>query len=164
MFLELPFLNDVELCFDGDVMKPIMSYVFFIVQGFFIILIGATGRLVSGNPFLLGGAVIGVFIMIWAVWTMRLNYLNMLPDTKRNSGLVTSGPYKVIRHPMYTAVLLFTLMLVLNDFTLLRAIFWLVLAVDLYFKLRYEESLLLENYPEYSAYKARTKRLVPFVY
>jgi protein-S-isoprenylcysteine O-methyltransferase Ste14 len=40
-----------------------------------------------------------------------------MPDLKANSILVTSGPYKFIRHPMYAAVLLITLAVVLNHLT-----------------------------------------------
>jgi len=88
----------------------------------------------------------------------------MLPDLKDNSRLVKSGPYKLIRHPMYASVLLVTLLLLINHFTFLRAGFWVVLFIDLHLKLSYEENLLLEIYPEYSDYKRTTKRIVPFIY
>jgi protein-S-isoprenylcysteine O-methyltransferase Ste14 len=95
---------------------------------------------------------------------MRLSNLNVMPDLKANSTLVTSGPYRLIRHPMYAAGLLITLSLVLNHPTLWRAGYWLVLAIDLHLKLRYEEKLLQEKYPQYSDYKQKTKRLIPFIY
>jgi len=55
-------------------------------------------------------------------------------------------------------------MLVVNDLTLLRAVLWLVLLIDLHFKFSYEEKLLIEKYPEYIDYKKKTKRLIPFIY
>ena len=141
-----------------------MSYIYVAIQVLFIILIGATGPIIPGNIAILTGIAIGVFTMFWALLTMRLSNLNMMPDLKHKSILVTSGPYRAIRHPMYASVLLVTLMLVVNHLTLLRAGFWLVLVIDLHFKYLYEEKLLLEKHPEYIDYKKKTKRLIPFIY
>jgi protein-S-isoprenylcysteine O-methyltransferase Ste14 len=141
-----------------------MSYIYIIIQVVFIILIGLTGPISPDNMFLFTGIIIGILTMIWAVWTMKLSNLSMVPDVKHNSRLITSGPYKFIRHPMYASVLLVTLMLVINHLTLLRAGFWLVLFIDLHFKFNYEEKLLLQKFPEYLNYKNNTKRLVPFIY
>jgi protein-S-isoprenylcysteine O-methyltransferase Ste14 len=141
-----------------------MSYLCVIIQILMIVVIGVTGPVIPSNPVFLSGAVVGVLLMIWSIGTMRLSNLNVMPDLKADSILVTSGPYKFIRHPMYAAVLLIMLALVLNHLTLLRAGYWLVLFIDLHFKLLYEEKLLLEKYPQYSEYQQRTKRLVPFVY
>jgi protein-S-isoprenylcysteine O-methyltransferase Ste14 len=141
-----------------------MSYVMVIIQGVMIVVIGITGPVVLGNPYFLVSVILGVLLMIWAIGVMRLSNLNVMPDLKDNCVLVTSGPYRVIRHPMYAGGLLITLSLVLNHPTLLRWEYWLVLAVNLHFKLRYEEKLLAGKFPGYSDYKQRTKRLVPFVY
>lgn len=141
-----------------------MSYIYIIIQVVFIVLIGLTGPISPDNLFIFSGIIIGILTMIWAVWTMRPSHLNMTPDLKHNSRLVRSGPYKLIRHPMYASVLLVTLLLVINHWTLWRAGFWMVLFIDLHFKFSYEEKLLLEKYPEYSDYIVNTKRLVPFIY
>jgi protein-S-isoprenylcysteine O-methyltransferase Ste14 len=141
-----------------------MSYLYVIIQILMIVVIGVTGPIIPQAPVFLVGAVVGVLLMIWAIGTMRLSNLNVMPDLKANSILVTSGPYRFIRHPMYAGGLLITLALVLNDLTLLRAGYWLVLAIDLHFKLMYEEKLLLEKYPQYSDYKQKIKRLIPFIY
>jgi protein-S-isoprenylcysteine O-methyltransferase Ste14 len=141
-----------------------MSYIYVIIQIVFIILIGITGPIIPNNIIILIGEVAGVLLMVWAIWTMRLGNLNISPDLKKNSILVLSGPYKLLRHPMYTAVLLVTLMLVINDMTLWRIGFWLVLIIDLYFKFLYEEKLLLAKFPQYSDYMSKTKRLIPFIY
>lgn len=141
-----------------------MSYIYIIIQVVFIILIGLTGPITPNNMFLFSGIIIGVITMIWAVWTMRLSNLNMNPELKHSCILVTSGPYKLIRHPMYASVLLATLMLVINHLTVWRVGFWLVLFIDLHLKFFYEEKLLLKKFPEYLNYKSNTKRLVPFIY
>jgi len=65
---------------------------------------------------------------------------------------------------MYSALLLVTLALVLDTFTWLRLIFWLVLLVDLLIKLHYEERLLIACYPGYTTYQQQAKRLLPLLY
>ena len=78
--------------------------------------------------------------------------------------MVSRGPYKVIRHPMYLALLITTLPLVISDFTYLRLVFWFILLVDLVIKMGYEENLLQEKFPEYIHYQKQTARLLPEIY
>lgn len=141
-----------------------MSYIYIIIQVVFIILIGLTGPISPDNLFLFSGIIISILTIIWSVWSMKLSHLNIMPDLKHNIILVTSGPYKFIRHPMYASVLLTTLMLVINHLTLWRIVFWLVLFIDLHLKFNYEENLLLTKFPEYSEYQSKTKKLIPFIY
>jgi protein-S-isoprenylcysteine O-methyltransferase Ste14 len=65
---------------------------------------------------------------------------------------------------MYTALLLFTLVLVLAAPSGLRAGLWLILLGDLLFKLEYEERLLKAKFPQYATYATSTRKLLPFVY
>lgn len=95
---------------------------------------------------------------------MRLANLHILPDVRPNAQLIQRGPYRLIRHPMYSALLLTTGALILDAFSWLRLGFWLALVVDLLLKLHYEEGLLSTHYPGYTAYQQQTKRLIPFVY
>ena len=81
-----------------------------------------------------------------------------------NSRLVTHGPYRFIRHPMYATLLLGSLALVLNSPTPLRVAVWIVLLADLVLKLNYEERLLVKSFPDYVAYQKTSKRLVPLIY
>lgn len=108
--------------------------------------------------------ILAVLLAGWALVTMRLNNLSVLPDPKQNALLVTGGPYKWIRHPMYTAVLLYFLALVIDQGLTTKWIVWSVLAVDLVLKLRYEEGMLRARFPEYAAYCAGTRRLIPFIF
>lgn len=102
--------------------------------------------------------------MLWAVGVMKIGSFNISPILKDNSRLVQSGPYKYIRHPMYTSVLLVTLMMVVNELTVVRIAVWFILLIDLILKLNYEEKLLTNHFDEYKSYLKRTKRLLPFVY
>jgi protein-S-isoprenylcysteine O-methyltransferase Ste14 len=95
---------------------------------------------------------------------MNFRQLRITPEPARDARLITSGPYRFIRHPMYSAVLLMTLAVVLSRPTPARLVVWAILFGTLLLKLAHEETLLGRRFPEYAAYRKRTKRLVPFVY
>jgi protein-S-isoprenylcysteine O-methyltransferase Ste14 len=106
----------------------------------------------------------GIAIALWAVFIMRPRHVNPLPDLRRGARLLTTGPYRYVRHPMYTGVILIALAWLLDNFTAGRLVAAVVLLTDLLLKAAYEESLLRKRFPEYAAYQKRTKRMIPFVY
>ena len=108
--------------------------------------------------------ILGVALGVWAVATMKPRHLSPFPEPSRDTRLVTRWPYRWIRHPMYLAVLAVTLALAIDRPTPARWVVWFVLLGDLLLKLQYEEALLTRRFPEYAAYRKRTKRLIPFVY
>ncbi|MFN3705191.1 MAG: methyltransferase family protein [Thermoflexales bacterium] len=126
--------------------------------------LGATGTVVARSALLLAVQAVGLALAGWALWAMRDSLPHALPDVRPNARLVSSGPFAVIRHPLYASLLMLTLAIVLDDFTALRAGIWLALFVVLVIKLSYEEQLLAERFPEYAAYRQRTWRLIPFVF
>ncbi len=139
------------------------SYIFVFIQFLCLILIvmGSSSNL---SIFDIGIIFIGLLIGAWAIITMKLSNFNVVPDLKENSKLVTYGPYKYIRHPMYSALLLATLPIVLNNFSVYNITLWIILFVDLLLKLNYEESLLEKRFIEYEFYKKQSKRLIPFIF
>jgi len=141
----------------------VQSYVFVGGQFVCLALILATGPWLTKTPGLLFLELCGGFLGMWAIWTMKLRNLSALPDIKPHSPLQTGGPYRWIRHPMYTAVLLLMLALVCEEFSYWRGLIWVVLLVDLFLKLRYEEVLLVKNFPEYAEYQTRTHQLIPWI-
>ncbi len=109
-------------------------------------------------------ALLGVLLGVWAILAMRIPDVSVLPEVRQRAQLVTRGPYRVIRHPMYTSLLVFTFGLVMGAPTPLRWLLWVVLLVNLVIKLSYEERLLARHFPEYAAYQARTWRMVPYIF
>ncbi|GEM_PF-205669 len=107
--------------------------------------------------------VISSSLGIWAIITMKIGNFNIVPDVKPNSILVTEFPYKFIRHPMYTSVLLFSLGMMLSAYSSFTLSIWLILLVVMFVKAKYEESLLIEKFPDYEKYCANTKAFIPFV-
>ena len=100
----------------------------------------------------------------WAIISMKIQNLKIFPEPKPDAEFIGAGPYKFIRHPMYTSVLLTTLSYVLDRPGILAVSLWLILCTDLLLKLHYEEGLLRKKFPQYESYSVRTKKLVPFIY
>jgi protein-S-isoprenylcysteine O-methyltransferase Ste14 len=111
-----------------------------------------------------GLEIVGLYLGAWAIYTMKLRNLRIAPEVARGARLVKTGPYRFIRHPMYSAVLLITVALALSHLTIARLTVWAALLAVFLAKLQHEEVLLAKRFREYTAYQRRTKRLVPFVY
>lgn len=140
------------------------SYLLVFIQFATILALLLTGPLWARTPLLFALELAGLSLVLWALLAMRLATLHVLPDVRPNAQLVQRGPYRFIRHPMYSAILFATLTLVIDTFTWLRLGFWFVLLIDLLIKLHYEERLLAARYPDYRRYQQHTKRLLPWLY
>ena len=123
-----------------------------------------SGPLLARSGLLLGIEAAGILLGIWAVLTMRIGHFHIAPDPLAWSKLVDRGPYRFIRHPMYLALLLTTLPLVLEQFSLPRILVWIGLLLTLLMKLNFEERLLASNMVSYASYIRRTARLIPGLY
>ena len=104
------------------------------------------------------------FLAFWAIFTMQLVQLRVTPTPADHARLITHGPYRIIRHPMYTSLLLLAAPLVIAEFSMIRLIAALIMAADLWFKMNYEERLLLEKFPGYKEYIHTSKRVLPYIY
>ena len=128
------------------------------------------GALLLTGPLLAQGALLlvlelgAVALGLWALITVQLDNVQIVPDPHPDAKLVRHGPYRWIRHPMYAALLLGTLALVAAQPTPLRWGIWLILLADLLIKLDYEERLLTDHFAAYRSYMAESKRLIPYIY
>jgi protein-S-isoprenylcysteine O-methyltransferase Ste14 len=116
---------------------------------------------------LLGWIGLAVFVsgLAFAVWARVYLGRNWgMPMTVRaEPELVTSGPYRFVRHPIYTGLLLGVLgtALATNGFGLLIAA---VLTIYFYFAASVEERNMTKVFPTaYPEYRAHTKKLIPFL-
>jgi len=108
--------------------------------------------------------VIAIFIGLWAVKTMHLGHFNIVPDPLPHLDLVTTGPYRFIRHPMYLSILLFFAPAAIEQASSLILAIYAILLTTLILKLLYEEKLLSEKCSDYPEYQQHTKRLIPFIF
>jgi len=78
---------------------------------------------------------------------------------------LTTGPYKWIRNPMYVAVILFYLPIVIKHFKWINSLVFMALLITLLLKIKSEEEFLLERFgKDYFEYKKKTKRFIPFIF
>jgi len=107
--------------------------------------------------------VAGLFIAIWARRTLADNWSSTV-TFKQNHELIRRGPYRFVRHPIYTGILTMWLGTAI-DIGQLRGFLGLLLTVfSFWIKLRQEEKLMLEHFPDqYPAYRQQVKALVPFI-
>ncbi|MGB5323612.1 methyltransferase family protein [Lutimonas sp.] len=107
----------------------------------------------------------GILLSLWAVITMRLGNFNIQPELKQNAHFVNSGPYRRIRNPMYTGLIVFFGAGILHSIELTQSIAFLILTLVLIFKIHFEEKFLEERFGStYLLYKRKTYRLFPFVF
>ena len=108
-------------------------------------------------------AVTGLIVAMIARRTLAGNWSRAVAF-KEDHELITTGLYHYARHPIYTGVLLMILATALSVGTLSAGIGFVIIVLGLCFKLRAEEELLMKHFPkEYSAYRDRTKALIPYV-
>jgi protein-S-isoprenylcysteine O-methyltransferase Ste14 len=123
------------------------------------------------RPFVPAIAWLGVVAMIAALWLFRRShadlgrYWSITLELREQHALVTTGVYRLIRHPMYSSFFLLGLaqMLLLPNW-LADASGVLGAAILYAFRVLREERMMLENFGDaYRAYTTKTKRIIPWL-
>ena len=110
----------------------------------------------------IGLLIVGMLLRAWAVFLLG-RFFSRTVHIEQGHRLVTNGPYRWIRHPAYTGMLLIDAAVVLSLGTWAGALFMfsVLLAASLY-RIRVEEHALIQTFGEgYLAYRRRTWRLFP---
>jgi protein-S-isoprenylcysteine O-methyltransferase Ste14 len=105
-------------------------------------------------------AAIGVVLILFSVISLR-RVIQVAPEPKEGGQLIQSGPYRFLRHPIYTGIIFCVIGLFLRTATIWIGIASLAVIVFLFFKAGFEEKLLLVAYPDYEQYRRRTWGLLP---
>ena len=148
-----------------DNRKPTwFSYGLVLGQFTLIACLALTGSLIPGQWTLRGLLLVGGFVGLWALQSMGIRHLRIVPEISEKGRLVVHGPYRWIRHPMYTSVLLVTFAWMMTNPVWYRIGLWVILFVVLWIKLEYEERLLVGQFPAYASYQGQTSRLIPFLF
>ena len=115
--------------------------------------------LVVGSLLMAAGAALMAAGLVWLG-----RGLTPLPHPKEGAALVQTGPFALVRHPMYTGGLVLALGWALCVRSWLTVAYVGVLFAFLDLKSRREERWLMEKFPAYVEYRRRVRKLVPFLY
>jgi len=124
-------------------------------------------QIVPRTPFLeMSSAAICICGLVFTIWARQTLAGNWSADVtfKQDHELIRNGPYHLVRHPIYTGLLA---MFLGNAILIgqLRGVFSLLLILlGFWIKLRQEERLMLQHFPDaYPLYRREVKALIPFV-
>ncbi len=107
-------------------------------------------------------ALLGFALLQWAQNTLGKNWSDT-PRMIQEQSLITTGPYRFIRHPIYTAFLLILGSTLFISANWLVGLAWIgMTAIEIASRIGFEESLMLEYFgDEYRDYMKRAGRLLP---
>ena len=118
---------------------------------------------ISKNPITIIIQLFSFFLMIWARVTFKSRSFHLTANPTEGD-LVTNGPYRWLRHPIYAAAIYFSwaCLIAFPKIEVLVAV--LFITAGLFTRILLEEKALNKVYPEYAEYSKRAKKLIPFIF
>ena len=109
-----------------------------------------------------GLAMLGFVLLQWAQSTLGQNWSDT-PRMMKEQVLITSGPYRFIRHPIYTAFIFILGSTLLISSNWLIGLAWIGMTLlEVLSRIRFEENLMIENFGnQYREYMEKTGQLLP---
>jgi len=129
-----------------------------ILAGLYLLI---SGNLVSVNLFLIF-QVLAIALMAWARRNFQPGQFNINAEPKEGQ-LISTGPYKFIRHPMYSSALVIIWSGIFGHFSLPNLAIGLIVTVVVSIRVLIEEQYLRQSYPDYIDFSQKTKLLIPFI-
>ena len=123
---------------------------------------GEPGRTIGILAGLIVGGIGGLLVFA-GLFSLGSN-LTAVPRPKENAHMVEHGAYRVVRHPIYSGIILGSFGLGLLRGGWLALLYALVLFIFFDIKSRREEKWLQEKYTDYAEYQTRVRKLIPFLY
>jgi len=107
--------------------------------------------------------VCGLGFCLWARAILGRNWSGTV-TLKENHELIVHGPYRLVRHPIYTGLLAMLLATAMQQGHIAGFIGVILVFISFWIKLSGEEEVMLKQFPApYAAYRERTKRIIPFI-
>jgi protein-S-isoprenylcysteine O-methyltransferase Ste14 len=144
-------------------MERTVSKIGFIIAVLGLVILIQKEYVFSTNPVTIFIQIFSVALMIWSRFTLGFRSFHVAANPTKGE-LVTSGPYRFLRHPIYAAVIYFSWACFFSfPFPVTLVVVFLITG-GLFVRMIMEEKSLLATYPEYDSYRKRAKRLIPFLF
>jgi len=143
-------------------MLKVVAYAAPVVTLAAVVVLGLTGSFTTGSPLAVALYLTALGLAVWARVSFPLGAFRGGPSPAA-TGVITNGPYRYVRHPMYSAALLliWTASLVhLEWWTVAIAVVVTATAAG---RMVWEERLLRSALSGYAEYAASTRAIIPFV-
>ena len=143
--------------------SKIGSFAAFAVAVIGIVFLLKEDYVLSANPLAIILQVSSFALMVWARITFGIRSFHATANTTEG-GLVTKGPYRWWRHPIYAAVIYFFVGSLIAFPVPEVFIAVVVIAAGLSVRMVLEERFLYAKYSDYADYARHTKRIIPFLF
>ena len=136
--------------------------------GFGIVIVGLIillkqNLILSTNPITITIQLGSIAFMIWARITFGIRSFHASANTTKGK-LVTTVPYRLLRHPIYAAVIYFSWASVIAYPFMITIGAVILISGGLFIRMILEEKSLLLTYDNYAEYAKHTKRIIPFIF
>lgn len=108
--------------------------------------------------------ILGGFLGLWVISFNKPGNFSIFPEPVTEGQLITSGPYKWVRHPMYSSLILLMLGIAFINANWINAMGVLFVLIAVSNKIPREEVFLREKYKNYPDYCRSTKKLIPGIW
>jgi protein-S-isoprenylcysteine O-methyltransferase Ste14 len=123
----------------------------------------AMRAILSPSPFVISVQVAALLLFVWARVILGRRSFHLAANPTEG-GVVTYGPYRYIRHPIYAAFCLFTLASIAGHWSWGAGACGALVIAGAVTRMFCEEFLVAARYPEYEKYAATTWRVIPYVF
>ena len=144
-------------------MFKLLSIVAYLGMVIGLLVLAVTRNLFSFSVLVIVPQIVALLLILWARITFGRRSFHVAANPTEG-GLVTIGPYRFIRHPIYTGVCVVTVAGVIAHVAWGSALTGALVVTCALVRMFFEEQLLVVRYPEYRQYAARTWRMIPFVF
>lgn len=128
-----------------------------------IIYLLVSGNMLSESPFIIVGQLLSVGFSIWARRSFQKEQFSIHAEPS-NGTLLTIGPYKYVRHPMYTSALFLIWISIIGHLSVLTVAIGAAVSAVILIRIITEEQLLRERFLDYNLYASKTKTIIPFLF
>jgi len=106
----------------------------------------------------------GLGCCLWARAALGRNWSGTV-TLKENHELIVRGPYRLVRHPIYTGLLAMLIATWMEQGHIVGMLGLLFVFISFWIKLSDEEAVMSKQFPDqYAAYAAQVKRIIPFIF